>query len=406
MGAAIWIISALAGIGLIVWLAIQIREWLRWKAIYKDIAEVRVESAKIDMIVLNSRCPVEALAEVVRSCKDGLRKTIAAGHLAKMGTQEAAVVLCLVLEDEDKYVRREARNAVRSNSKATREFNMTIFGSVALGLSEADQSWADIEGNCDGDSCEDVIELLPRLDPARAAIELTKPNTLRINHPDLRKVIHELNCMRVLLPDYVFEWLAVLRPCVAERRRGVTGRSALVYSELLCAAALRRHPRVEEWIDDLFVNRTQVVEWTALEGAAKAKAVLAGLSMDLPDALMRRVEESGYEELSIAEKHFASVIEYEIYDPGGMGDFILFSSACDHAKEGLKAIGDSFVLPKLERALELRNQHHGSLDENSAYALKEKIDAIPLPSDKQYESIRMLAYLYAAAHADDFSGKL
>ena len=213
--------------------------------------------------------------------------------------------------------------------------------------------------------------------------------------------------MRVSLDDTVFDWLAVLRPCVAEGRLDVTGRSAMVYGQLLRAAAFKAHPKTAEWIDHLFQNRERVPWWSALEGAAEAKAMLAGLSMNLQEDIRLRFESNGLEGLSRAEGHFAAVMEMnlltELY---GLGDYVLNSRECVVALEGLAAMGENYVRPTLERALELRNLQNVSMDETAAEALVESIDSIPYPQGTSYESLEMLAHLYAAANADAFQDKL
>ncbi len=408
MSTAIWISIALLVLGLVVWLIIRIRDWLWWRDTCRGIHLAGAASNEIEQIALTSSNPVEALAKVMQgSDESGYHKAYAAEHLVKIGTKEAAEVLCLALEDNDLFVRGQARRAMRLNDTLTNEFKEIIFDSVALGLKEADSSYATPEGHWPGVGCEDVIELLPKLDPARAAIELTNPSTLRVNHPNLYELIQRLTRMRVALDDSVFDWLAVLRPCVAEGRRDVTGRSAMVYGQLLRAAAFKAHPKTAEWIDDLFQNRELVPVWPALEGAAEAKAMLAGLSMDLREDIRQRVESNGLDGLSPAERHFAAVMDYSFHtELYGLGDYVLNSSMCDQALEGLAAMGENYVRPRLERALELRNLQNGSLDKTATEALVESIDSIPYPQDTSYQSLEMLAHLYAAANADAFQDKL
>ncbi|MGV3658973.1 MAG: hypothetical protein ACO1TE_02280 [Prosthecobacter sp.] len=366
-------------------------------------------STRIDKMAHSSSNPLATLTKQLRS-RDDYRKVRAAEHLAKMGTQEAAEALRTVLEDSDLFVRRETRKAIRDNlGSATPEFKEVVFNSVALGLREADASWASPEGHFQGEGCEDVIKLLPQLDRERAIAELTKPDTLRVNHPNLRELIHTLTLSGAALDDAVFDWLAVLRPCVAEGRRDVTGRSALVYGKLLRAAAFQQHPKTAAWIDDMLENREPVLESVALEGAAEARAILAGLSLTLSDDLTQRFESEGLDSLSPPEQLFVAVKEmHQLTELYGIGDYVVNASPVmlPLALQGLTAMGERFMSPKLQRAIELRDrQPPDTLDEAGTQALIGTIDDLPWNEEVKYTNPMLLAHLYAAANAEAFWDK-
>ncbi|MGV3658972.1 MAG: hypothetical protein ACO1TE_02275 [Prosthecobacter sp.] len=417
MSTSVWIGIFVVALGLIAWLGYLLWDWLWWRDMHREVGLARVTFEEMDEIAKSSQDPLAALTQELQST-DMVRRCYAAKHIAAMGTREAGVVLRQALEDPSELVRQEARKSALHGPPAPQEFNDIIFDSVALGLREADLGWASPEGDYQGPGCEDVIHLLPRLNRERAIVELTKPHTLRINHPDLRELIHTLTLARATLDDAVFDWLAVLRPYVAEGRKDVTGRSAQVYAKLLRAAAFKRHPNTAAWIEDLFQRRAQsppqVVESSALEGAAEAKAILAGLSITLTRDVDRRVESEGLDSLSPPEQHFALVSDLQhLIEQHGIGHYVLSSPSpvMDRMLQALAAIGDRYYTRALQHGLELRDRSQPKqgappLDETAQKALSDEIDEVAWPEDMHYQPPMMLAHLYAAANAEAFRDKV
>lgn len=402
MKTVLWAVAIVLSLGGIWWLVRWIRQQLFWAAAIR----AHDESEDVALIARTSSDPLVAMIRELHS-PVAYRRGSAAEQLVTLGTSEAAEVLCKALESDDGFVRHSITQALRRSNLLEDDFKQVIFDSVALGLRAADSQQATPEGGCTGFGCEDIIQLLPNLDRKRAIAELTKPGTLRVDHPNLREIIETLTRLRAALDDGVFDWLALLRPCVAEGRRDVTGRSAMVYGQLLKAAAFKGHPKTSDWIDDLFQHSEMIVEWSALEGAAEAAAMLAGLSMNLPDALRNRVQSEGFECLSLAEKHFAAVCEMELLtELYGMGNYVMTCPEASMALEGLVAMGEHFVSSKLQRGVVLWDQKKDSLDEAGTRALSESIDDIPLPENVKYKSLRMLSHLYSARNAESFGDKL
>jgi hypothetical protein len=398
----LWAVAVVLSLGGIWWLV----RWIRLQLFWAEAVRANDESEDVALIARTSNDP---LAAMIRELDSPVvyRRGSAAEQLVTLGTREAAEVLCKALESDDEFVRHLIVKALRSSNALKDDFKQVIFDSVALGLRAADFQQATPEGDYTGFGCEDIIHLLPNLDRQRAIAELTKPGTLRVDHPNLREIIMTLTHLRAVLDDRVFDWLALLRPCVAEGRRGVTGRSAMVYGQLLKAAAFKGHPKTVEWIDDLFRHRESIVEWSALEGAAEAAAILTGLSRNLPEDLRNRVQSQGFESLSLAEKHFAAVCEMEmLIEIYGMGSYVMTSPNTAMALEGLTAMDEHYMRSRLQCGIELWEQKKGTLDEAGTRLLSESIDDIPMPKEVKYQSLRMLSHLYAARNAESFRDKL
>jgi hypothetical protein len=398
----IWAVTIVLSLGGIWWLV----RWIRLQLFWAEAIQAHKESEDVALIARTSSDPLAAMIRELHS-QVAYRRGSAAEQLVTLGTREAAEVLSKALESDDEFVRHSIVKALRSSNALTDDFKQVVFDSVALGLRIADFQQATPEGDYTGFGCEDIIHLLPKLDQQRAIAELTKPGTLRVDHPNLREIIKTLTHLRAALDDRVFDWLALLRPCVAEGRQGVTGRSALIYGQLLKAAAFKGHPRAGEWIDDLFRHRESILECSALEGAAEASAMLAGLSMNLPEDLSNRVHSQGFESLSLAEKHFTAVCEMEtLIEIYGLGNYVMTSPNTAMALEGLTAMDEHYMHSRLQRGIELWDQNKGTLDEAGTRLLSESIDNIPMPRDVKYQSLRMLSHLYAARNADSFKDKL
>ena len=241
MTTVLWAVAIVLSLGGIWWIV----RWIRQQLFWAEAIRAHDESEDVALIARTSSDPLAAMIRELDS-QVAYRRGSAAEQLVTLGTREAAELLCKALESDDEFVRHSIVKAIRSSNALTDDFKQVIFDSVALGLRAADFQQATPEGDFTGFGCEDIILLLPNLDRQRAIAELTKLGTLRLDHPNLREIVKTLTHLRAALDDRVFDWLALLRPCVAEGRPGVTGRSAIVYGQLLKAAAFKGHPKTAE----------------------------------------------------------------------------------------------------------------------------------------------------------------
>ena len=346
----------------------------------------------------------------------GQRQIQAIEEIAKVGSGEAGELLHGALNHKDGFVRLCARNAVRDSvqrEKASEGFKLAVFDGVAGAL------WDDTLRSLD---CTNVIELLPLLDPARAIQVLTSPALLRIDYPELRTLLKILTNLSVRLEDRVFEWLPIIRP--KTMGDSITGADGLIYAQLLRAAGVARRPELENWIADALVLHCPASGWSIEEAAAEAKCIARGLSPTLFADMEKWRDEIGFDALPLPVRHFLTALDLvSIWEGTGLVEYLTTISdvipgptppsvraTAECALDGLKAMGEGLYSSILERALELCGPDGPPLNEGERYkffddeegGVAEQIRAIPSPEGVEYQSVAMLGYLYAAAHAPAF----
>lgn len=356
---------------------------------------------RIEKISKRSRNPLKDLGKELSSQSSECR-ALAAGEIAKLGSDEAGPLVRKALADEDGYVRSCAREGIGTavnTQTATPSFCSEVFDGVAAAL---------VHEKHDRIDCLNVIEVLPELDRTRAVAALSSPDILRIDHPELSTLLRRLTNLGHKLDKSVIDWIPVLQP----RLTGPgAGRDGHAYAELLRAAALAGDTRLDGWIEDALQVHREASGWSIEEAAAEAKCIALGLSPTLRADMEAWKEEAGFDNLPVPVQHFLAVLDLDaIWEGCGLAQYLQTEMTIQAALQGLESMGDERHAWVLEKALQMCGPKGIPSDEMERYELfganngqlEDEINGIESPVQPSSGNMRMLAYFYAAENASAF----
>lgn len=337
---------------------------------------------------------VRPLARYMDHKDDDVRKH-AALVLGNIGTVEAIPPTLRALEDEDHYVRSYAMMGIRRGMEAqrcSRDYLNAVFPSLVKLLNRRDGSMSDT-----------APELLLAIDAERAVSVLLTDQIFTASNPVLGDIIRAMNQADRKIPHTdLLPLLKALRPLVDNYPHGREYAAALI--------AYAFNPDASA--DEVFHNELSSSNEDVREGAARALAILAGVT-NPSDVVFGRVQKSGFDSLSPAQRHYFAVLIYDGEVRNGGHSQYFVNSSGDHWKdalEGLTAIGAAERAKILRKATSLFGSDGPSEDNSARHGqlagFKATQDEALDELDPQYyackENVDFLLSQYVVTHRTEF----
>jgi hypothetical protein len=339
---------------------------------------------------------VEHLAPLVEHRQSYFRKH-AALALGNIANDDCVMPLAGALADRDDYVRSYALMGMQYATEAGRaapRFRRVMFPPVA--------ALVHATGLKNYNTAEEAPRCLLGLDRDCAARLLLGRTCLRIDHPNLDRILQALNGAEVPVPAR--RLLRLLDEFFAADK----------VDDGACAAALAALPRSDAPGAEQVLHeaRARWPDSQAADAASEALAALHGVA-DPTGFVLDRLDEAGFSGLSRQQKMYycAWLLNAEVRN-GGFAQYFVNSSGnqARTALEGLETIGAPRAAAVLERAMQLfgvagpargRDRRHGQLAEMSPGQDAEMED-IDDAYYQQAENLDALLLQYAMLHRDHF----
>ena len=346
---------------------------------------------------LQALAPPEAVPSVqplVGDENEDIRKEVAL-LLGSIANDDAALLVCRLLQDHNEYVRSYAMMGILRAIDADRvsdEFRRTVFEAVIPLVSTDTISGGDYAPQC-----------LLGLDRQRAVEVLTADNMLAVGQPNLHEVLHALRKANVPVSANVSTSI------LSELNANATEypNTYIVGEALMLLAHIdpdKGRNEAENYSDH---PSQQIREW-----AAEARAIAVG--MDKPwEAAWAHFDSAGWDGLTTAQQHALAV--RMLVDEVNNGGFLqyFFNSSGDYwnaALRGLDAIGARSDEALFKQALQVFGTEEPSADRRirnqqiakAANRLEHPFDEIESTFYEDKEDREVLLLLYMIEHASDF----
>lgn len=252
-----------------------------------------------------------------------------------------------------------------------------------------------------------AIQVLPRMNLAKAAVLLQRPDILRVDSPDFLNLLETLSDAAIPLTLKLDGLLEEFHT----KALGGEHHAQDVYGELLRAAATQKHAQAVERIQEALTSPDDL---PVAENAAEAQWILLGLSPTLDTDIRIQADKMGADKLETPLRHYVIVRNY--YDDSqasGLGEYFL-SPFFDDIRTNviaLKEMGADMDAYRITQAMELFGANGPPADRAKRREMMEAndrrllhlIDQVEAPGSiaftQKYNAI-VHAKLYLARHVE------
>lgn len=384
------------------------------KVFVEKVEEMRQAKEKVEDSADGSPRDLAELVALVDDPNAALgERSSAIRKIATSGREDMVPVIKRALADKNEEVREWAILGIADSydedplreAKTSARFKEELFDLVAAHLRHnLDREKMSIIDRFDIPR-QRAIQVLPRMNLAKAAALLQQPDILRLSSPDFLNILGTLS-------DAAIPLTLKLDGLLEEFHAKAVGGEYYaqeVYGELLRAAATQKHPLTRERIHDALAS----ADYTPVaEKAAEAQWILLGLSPTLDTDIMIQADKMGDDRLETPLRHYVIVSEYH-YDSinGGLSQYFLnpFSDDVRINLVALKEMGADVDVHNITQAMRLLGPDGPPTDHATRKELMHandnrllrQIDNIEIPDTvtQKHDTI-VHAKLYLARHAE------
>ncbi|QVL31321.1 DUF4375 domain-containing protein [Telmatocola sphagniphila] len=280
---------------------------------------------------LNESYPEESLPIVLRHAESediNIRKA-SISYLAGISSPECLPALKKALERADKEILSGLlwgliHHLSSKSPQQIQQLSQELYDPILQLLKQNEER--DLE--------EPLAKSLLSLDRSKAQKDMTDPNILKLDRPQLFRILEALNKFEIAIPET--ECLKILQAVFSERE---DYPNSYIYSQIVIALARIKSPKAQALIEESFANITDKM---IRESLCEAKLLLNDIS-DPYKVVFRKEEKIGFKGLSAPQRAIYTTyfLKAEV-DNGGFSQYLVNSSG-DHFREaldGCRAIGD------------------------------------------------------------------